>query len=103
MKCILFPYKQFCVYINIPGNKVQPQLPLLRLKVTYKSDMHHFNTVRFGQKFMDRVANPVDMVKLKQEKEDTKKNINLLDKEAIDKVIENEVSFIPTKFIVESL
>ncbi|ENN72711.1 hypothetical protein YQE_10649, partial [Dendroctonus ponderosae] len=43
------------------GNK----LPLLRLIVAYVDESQTFNTIRFGQKYIGRVANPKDMVKLR--------------------------------------
>ncbi|KAL1497401.1 hypothetical protein ABEB36_008378 [Hypothenemus hampei] len=41
------------------------KLPLLRLNVLYVNEQQTFNAIRFGQKFIDRVANPKDIVKLK--------------------------------------
>ncbi|XP_066153313.1 double-strand break repair protein MRE11 [Euwallacea fornicatus] len=46
--------------LNLEGNK----LPLLRLIVTYVDESQTFNMIRFGQRYVGRVANPKDMVKL---------------------------------------
>ncbi|XP_066250453.1 double-strand break repair protein MRE11 [Euwallacea similis] len=71
--------------LGLEGNK----LPLLRLIVTYVDESQAFNMIRFGQRYVGRVANPKDMVKLKSglkpEKTDTtgigrymaQENINL--------------------------
>lgn len=39
-------------------------LPLIRLRVFYERDLQSFNAIRFGQKYVGRVANPEDVVKL---------------------------------------
>lgn len=38
-------------------------LPLIRLCVRYSDERQSFNAIRFGQKYVDRVANPEDLVK----------------------------------------
>lgn len=40
-------------------------LPLLRLNVSYVDENQVFNAIRFGQRYIDRVANPKEIVKLK--------------------------------------
>lgn len=40
-------------------------LPLLRLVVRYDDERQVFNTIRFGQQFSSKVANPTDMLKFK--------------------------------------
>ncbi|KAG8522374.1 LOW QUALITY PROTEIN: Double-strand break repair protein MRE11 [Galemys pyrenaicus] len=44
------------------GNSQQPEKPLIRLRVDYSGGFEPFNVHRFSQKFVDRVANPKDIV-----------------------------------------
>ncbi|XP_041089055.1 double-strand break repair protein MRE11 [Polyodon spathula] len=44
------------------GNSLQPEKPLIRLRVDYSGGFEPFNALRFSQKFVDRVANPKDIV-----------------------------------------
>ena len=44
------------------GNAKQPRLPLIRLRVDYSGGFEIFSVFRFGQKFVDKVANPRDMI-----------------------------------------
>lgn len=45
--------------------KSRKLLPLLRLVVKYDDERQVFNTIRYGQQFSNRVANPTDMLKFK--------------------------------------
>ncbi|XP_008821342.1 double-strand break repair protein MRE11 isoform X1 [Nannospalax galili] len=56
------------------GNSQQPEKPLVRLRVDYSGGFEPFNSLRFSQKFVDRVANPKDIIhffRQKQQKEKT--------------------------------
>lgn len=44
------------------GNNLTPEKPLIRLRVDYSGGFEAFNTMRFSQKFVDRVANPKDIL-----------------------------------------
>lgn len=44
------------------GNPQQPEKPLIRLRVDYSGGFEPFNVLRFSQKFVDRVANPKDVI-----------------------------------------
>ncbi|XP_056127049.1 double-strand break repair protein MRE11 [Rhinichthys klamathensis goyatoka] len=44
------------------GNPLTPEKPLIRLRVDYSGGFEVFNTMRFSQKFVDRVANPKDIL-----------------------------------------
>ncbi|GCC22354.1 double-strand break repair protein MRE11 isoform X1 [Chiloscyllium punctatum] len=44
------------------GNPRQPEKPLIRLRVDYSGGFEPFSTLRFSQKFVERVANPKDIV-----------------------------------------
>ncbi|KAA0702263.1 Double-strand break repair protein MRE11 [Triplophysa tibetana] len=44
------------------GNPLTPEKPLIRLRVDYSGGFEAFNTMRFCQKFVDRVANPKDIL-----------------------------------------
>lgn len=39
------------------NSTVQPKKPLIRLRIQYKDDEQGFNTIRFGQKYNERVSN----------------------------------------------
>lgn len=44
------------------GNRRQPDKPLVRLRIDYTGGFEPFSGYRFGQKFVDKVANPKDMI-----------------------------------------
>uniref|UniRef100_UPI00358E631F double-strand break repair protein MRE11 isoform X3 n=1 Tax=Myxine glutinosa TaxID=7769 RepID=UPI00358E631F len=44
------------------GNTLQPNLPLIRLRVDYSGGFQPFNSLRFSQRFVERVANPKDII-----------------------------------------
>ncbi|EGW11931.1 double-strand break repair protein MRE11 [Cricetulus griseus] len=44
------------------GNSLQPEKPLIRLRVDYSGGFEPFSVLRFSQKFVDRVANPKDII-----------------------------------------
>lgn len=48
------------------GPKKEVPLPLIRLQVKYANEYQAFNTIQFGQHYNGIVANPEDMVKLKE-------------------------------------
>ncbi|XP_023648310.2 double-strand break repair protein MRE11 [Paramormyrops kingsleyae] len=56
------------------GNPLVPERPLIRLRVDYTGGFEAFNTTRFSQKFVDRLANPKDMVHFirRREQKETK-------------------------------
>ncbi|KAM7085647.1 double-strand break repair protein MRE11 isoform 1-T1 [Molossus nigricans] len=62
------------------GNSQQPDKPLIRLRVDYSGGFEPFNVLRFSQKFVDRVANPKDVIhffRRREQKENTGEEINL--------------------------
>ncbi|XP_006821584.2 double-strand break repair protein MRE11-like [Saccoglossus kowalevskii] len=73
------------------GNPRQPKLPLIRIRVDYSGGFEPFNICRFGQKFVDRVANPKDIILFHRrkaiEKKDFKSNI---DKDELDSYLRPE-------------
>lgn len=46
--------------------------PLIRLNVRCRDERQIFNTIRFGQEYLGKVANPEDMVKCTMIKERTR-------------------------------
>lgn len=61
------------------GNPVQPGKPLIRLRVDYSGGFEPFSVLRFSQKFVDRVANPKDVIhffRQREQKENTGEEIN---------------------------
>lgn len=55
------------------GNPQQPEKPLLRLRVDYSGGFEPFNVHRFSQKFVDRVANPKDIIHFFRHREQKEK------------------------------
>lgn len=58
------------------GNPRQPQKPLIRLRVDYTGGFEPFIVHRFSQKYMDRVANPKDIIHFFRHREQKEKNDN---------------------------
>uniref|UniRef100_A0A663ENJ1 Double-strand break repair protein n=1 Tax=Aquila chrysaetos chrysaetos TaxID=223781 RepID=A0A663ENJ1_AQUCH len=58
------------------GNPRQPEKPLIRLRVDYAGGFEPFNVHRFSQKYMDRVANPKDIIYFFRHREQKEKNDN---------------------------
>ncbi|XP_010704414.1 double-strand break repair protein MRE11 isoform X3 [Meleagris gallopavo] len=58
------------------GNPRQPEKPLIRLRVDYTGGFEPFIIHRFSQKFMDRVANPKDIIHFFRHREQKEKNDN---------------------------
>uniref|UniRef100_A0A673AXS8 Double-strand break repair protein n=1 Tax=Sphaeramia orbicularis TaxID=375764 RepID=A0A673AXS8_9TELE len=57
------------------GCPLTPEKPLIRIRVDYSGGFETFSTSRFSQKFVDRVANPKDIVhflRRREQKEDIK-------------------------------
>ncbi|NXJ33177.1 MRE11 protein, partial [Ciconia maguari] len=56
------------------GNPRQPEKPLIRLRVDYTGGFEPFSVHRFSQKYMDRVANPKDIIHFFRHREQKEKN-----------------------------
>ncbi|XP_022609551.1 double-strand break repair protein MRE11 [Seriola dumerili] len=62
------------------GCPLTPEKPLIRLRVDYSGGFEAFNTSRFSQKFVDRVANPKDIIhflRRREQKEGIKDEVNV--------------------------
>ncbi|KAM6987203.1 double-strand break repair protein MRE11 [Tautogolabrus adspersus] len=62
------------------GCPLTPEKPLIRLRVDYSGGFESFNTARFSQKFVDRIANPKDLIhflRRREQKEDIKDEVNV--------------------------
>ncbi|KAG7238731.1 hypothetical protein INR49_031247 [Caranx melampygus] len=62
------------------GSPLTPEKPLIRLRVDYSGGFEAFNTSRFSQKFVDRVANPKDLIhflRRREQKEGIKDEVNV--------------------------
>ncbi|XP_034556758.1 double-strand break repair protein MRE11 [Notolabrus celidotus] len=62
------------------GCPLTPEKPLIRLRVDYSGGFEAFNTARFSQKFVERVANPKDLIhflRRREQKEDIKDEVNV--------------------------
>ncbi|KAG7480129.1 double-strand break repair MRE11 [Solea senegalensis] len=55
------------------GCPLTPEKPLIRLRVDYSGGFEAFNTSRFSQKFVDRVANPKDLIHFLRQREQKEK------------------------------
>ncbi|KAI1893974.1 hypothetical protein AGOR_G00129180 [Albula goreensis] len=62
------------------GNPLAPEKPLIRLRVDYSGGFDVFNAMRFSQKFVDRLANPKDVILFLRARE----NKNIKGEESID-------------------
>ncbi|KAK3513880.1 hypothetical protein QTP70_032870 [Hemibagrus guttatus] len=60
------------------GNPLTPDKPLIRLRVDYSGGFESFNTMRFSQKFVDRVANPKDILHFVRHRERESIDFDLL-------------------------
>ncbi|KAM6290551.1 double-strand break repair protein MRE11 isoform 2-T2 [Porphyrio hochstetteri] len=56
------------------GNPRQPEKPLIRLRVDYTGGFEPFSIHRFSQKYMDRVANPKDIIHFFRHREQKENN-----------------------------
>lgn len=62
------------------GSPMTPEKPLVRLRVDYSGGFETFNTSRFSQRFVDRVANPKDIIhflRRREQKESIKDEITV--------------------------
>ncbi|KAK7865582.1 hypothetical protein R5R35_010113 [Gryllus longicercus] len=73
------------------GHEKQPILPLIRLRVEYSSEVQAFNTVRFGEKFHGKIANPDHLIRLMRERKEAEKSKkNVLDIETMQDLLKRE-------------
>ena len=83
-----------------PGHPLQPQLPLIRLRVEYTDENQMFNAVRFGLQYTARVANPSDIVLFRKQRTTGKeKTDGRFDKETLETLFNVEgVSLFSTHY-----
>ncbi|KAG6802122.1 double-strand break repair protein MRE11 [Apis mellifera caucasica] len=60
--------------LQLSGHPKQPILPLLRLRIFYNSDEEIFDEIKLTQKYCDEVANPMDIVIFRKQKNINKKS-----------------------------
>ncbi|XP_002069265.2 double-strand break repair protein MRE11 [Drosophila willistoni] len=75
---------------RLTGHPKQPEIPLIRLRLLYSDESYMFNTIRFGQEYSSRVANPADIIYFKKLNKHSKAATINLDKEAMKKALEME-------------
>lgn len=75
---------------KLTGNQKQPKLPLIRLRLDITDVEQQFNSIRFGQQYSGRVANPQDMVVFKKKITRAKDDAKPLDKEALLEAFQNQ-------------
>ncbi|XP_051858463.1 double-strand break repair protein MRE11 [Drosophila albomicans] len=73
---------------SLTGHPKQPLEPLIRLRLLYTEESHMFNTIRFSQMFVTRVANPSDVVKFERLVKRIKSDKISVDKEAMQRAME---------------
>lgn len=76
---------------KLTGHPKQPTLPIIRLRIQFENEDQIFNSIRFGQNYMDRVANPNDMI-LRQKITKKRDEIKPLDKSVMNEILEDESS-----------
>ena len=64
--------EQWCMENNHSGQQQTAPLPLIRLRVEYSGGFSTFNPSRFGLKFVNRVANPKDILFFFRAKRETR-------------------------------
>ncbi|XP_067005456.2 double-strand break repair protein MRE11 [Anabrus simplex] len=76
---------------QISGHPKQPTLPLIRLRVEFQYEQQTFNTKRFGEMFHGKVANPIDIILMKRERQENVKEENgQVDSQAMVSVLRKE-------------
>lgn len=76
---------------QLNGHEKQPTLPLVRLRVQYQNEIQAFNTVRFGEKFHGKIANPDHLIRLMRERKETEKGKkDVLDIETMQDLLKRE-------------
>lgn len=71
---------------QLSGHPSQPKIPLIRLRIVYDAEVQMFNSVRFGNTYYGRVANPIDMILFKKQTKRTAKNVADVDQTAMKQV-----------------
>uniref|UniRef100_A0A182FFI8 Double-strand break repair protein n=1 Tax=Anopheles albimanus TaxID=7167 RepID=A0A182FFI8_ANOAL len=75
---------------KLTGNERQPTRPLIRLRLIVTEVEQQFNTIRFGQRYADRVANPLDVILFQKKLVRTKKDIVKLDGKAFEEAFKRK-------------
>lgn len=69
----------------------QPKEPLLRLRILYTEEEQMFNAIRMGQQYSERIANPIDLIKLNRYKPRIKHDIKPIDELAMNGAVKTEM------------
>ncbi|XP_044140526.1 double-strand break repair protein MRE11 [Bufo gargarizans] len=84
------------------GNTRIPEKPLIRLRVDYTGGFEPFNTLRFSQKFVDKAANPKDIIHFFRHKEQKdKKDIVEINFGKLDSKSSSEVATLRVEDLVK--
>lgn len=86
---------------QLTGHPKQPKEPIIRLRMQFQNEEQIFNTIRFGQAYTGRVANPSDMV-VRQKIVKKKEEVKPLDKAAMENVFKEAQPKIRVEDIVDS-
>merc|ERR1719319_1500999 len=71
---------------KLTGHPMQGQKPLLRLRVEYSDETHQLNTSRFGNNYIDKVANPGEILLFKKKVAERKANDEKIDVGAMEEL-----------------
>lgn len=74
---------------RLTGHPKQPTEPIIRLRIQFEHEEQIFNTIRFGQAYVGRVANHSDMI-LRQKMVKKREEIKPLDKAVMQDILEEE-------------
>lgn len=74
---------------KLTGHPKQPTEPIIRLRVQFENEEQIFNTIRFGQGYIGRVANHNDMI-LRHKTVKKKDEVKPLDMGALEEILEEE-------------
>lgn len=75
---------------RLTGHPKQPTIPIIRLRVQFENEDQIFNTIRFGQNYVGRVANHSDMI-LRQKIPKKRDEVKVpLDKAAMKEIMDEE-------------
>ncbi|XP_075054844.1 double-strand break repair protein MRE11 isoform X2 [Mixophyes fleayi] len=84
------------------GNTRMPDKPLIRLRVDYTGGFEPFNTLRFSQKFVDKTANPKDIIHFFRHKEQKdKKDMVTINFGKLDSRQSSEVAMLRVEDLVK--
>ncbi|XP_055324857.1 double-strand break repair protein MRE11-like [Sitodiplosis mosellana] len=74
------------------NNATQPKLPLIHLRVSYQNEDNAINKIRFGQRYIQRVANPFEMISMNRYWSRVKRERGSIDEDAMNNAFNQNAS-----------